>query len=111
MPGLEDTSRAHRKSRGHQSASVRPPSVLRNIPVRPEVFGRNCVAWVKEALESVIRDGGALGTAIKEWESTRDTAMWYVAKKRAEHRFDWGVEHATSKAAIPDTLDGKESIL
>ncbi len=48
----------------------------------------NCVSWVQEALSWVAHDGKALGTCRTDWKYVRDTAMEYVAKKAAEHRFD-----------------------
>ncbi|RYP24162.1 hypothetical protein DL765_000657 [Monosporascus sp. GIB2] len=85
-------------------------SNFRSTQVRPGVPGWNCVAWLKEALKSVVRDGGGPGTAIKEWDSILDTAIWYVATKRAEHRFDGSVKYDTSRAATWDMLEGKELI-
>lgn len=50
--------------------------------------GWNCVSWAEEALAWVAHDGKALGSSHTDWAYVRDTAMWYVAKKAAEHRFD-----------------------
>lgn len=50
--------------------------------------GWNCVSWIQEALSWAVLDGKALGTCHTDWTYVRDTAMWYVAKKVADHRFD-----------------------
>ncbi|KAI0020265.1 hypothetical protein F4780DRAFT_779621 [Xylariomycetidae sp. FL0641] len=83
-------------------------AVLEEVPVRPELRGWNCVAWVKEALEEAKRDGKTLGTSARDWESVRDTAMWYVAQKKAAHRFDGKGQFDQRKAATWDMLDQKE---
>jgi hypothetical protein len=83
-------------------------SLLERTPLRPEVTGWNCVSWVQEALMSAIHDGKALGTSAKDWETVRDTAMWYVEKKKAAHRFDGTVHFDPDKVATWDMLDGVE---
>lgn len=82
--------------------------IFRNIPLRPDVPGWNCVEWVKEAFETALADGGALGTAAPNWTAVRDTAMDYVAKKKAAHRFDGQGKYDQAKAATWDLLEGKE---
>ncbi|KAK1988415.1 hypothetical protein LZ30DRAFT_20775 [Colletotrichum cereale] len=83
-------------------------SIFENRPLRPEVEGWNCVGWVKEGLEAVLRDGNALGTSVVDWKSVRDIAMWYVEKKKAEHRFAGASHYDHSKAPTWDMLCGKE---
>ncbi|KJZ71011.1 hypothetical protein HIM_09590 [Hirsutella minnesotensis 3608] len=83
-------------------------SLFEGVPVRPDVVGWNCVGWIKEALEAALSDGKALGTSASDWESVRDTAMWYVETKKAAHRFD-GKGHYDSKvAATWDMMQGVE---
>ncbi len=48
----------------------------------------NCVFWIEKALRWVADDGKALGSCHTDWTYVKDTAMWYVAKKAADHRFD-----------------------
>ncbi|KAK9445201.1 hypothetical protein VB005_00309 [Metarhizium brunneum] len=86
-------------------------SLLRNIPIRPRVEGWNCVAWVKEAIETALRDKKVLGTSKNlDWDSIRDTAMWYVGQKKAAHRFDGQGEFDREKAATWDMIDGFERV-
>jgi hypothetical protein len=85
-------------------------SILRRIPMRPEVPGWNCVGWVQEAINAILQDGKALGTCAESWTAIRDTAMQYVADKKAAHRFDGRVQHDMKKAATWDMLGGKEAI-
>ena len=86
-------------------------SMLRNIPIRPGVEGWNCVAWVKEAIETALREEKVLGTPkTLHWDSIRDTAMWYVELKKAAHRFDGQGGFDLTKAATWDMLDGLERV-
>ncbi|RMZ67768.1 hypothetical protein GMOD_00010404 [Pyrenophora seminiperda CCB06] len=87
--------------------------VFAATPVRgndAECGGWNCVAWVKEALGCAAGDGKALGRCKIEWDHVRDTAMWYVAKKAAEHRFDGQGEFDTSKVPMWDAMEGRELV-
>ncbi|KAI1766362.1 hypothetical protein GGR53DRAFT_464429 [Hypoxylon sp. FL1150] len=87
-------------------------TLLREVSVRPADPDWNCVIWVKEALERLVGDGRALGTSVDDWDAAREEAMWYVEKKKAEHRFD-GEAHRLydmRKVATWDMLDGKELI-
>lgn len=80
-------------------------SLLRNIPVRPEVVGRNRAAWVKEALELALRDKSVLRNPKNfNWDGIRDTVMWYAKRKRAEHRLD------ETKVPTWDMIDGVERV-
>ncbi|OAQ98099.1 hypothetical protein LLEC1_00804 [Akanthomyces lecanii] len=70
-------------------------AVLRAVPIRAgDQIGWNCVYWIIEALHRLHRhqqagDGIFEKSAnILEWESIRDIALWYVAQKEMEHRFD-----------------------
>ncbi|RYP06845.1 hypothetical protein DL764_002893 [Monosporascus ibericus] len=84
-------------------------AIFDHTPVRPGVPGWNCVGWIREALETALRDGKALGTAVNNWDSARDAAMWYVEKKKAEHRFDGrGGRYDPRRAATWDMLERKE---
>ncbi|KAG8410446.1 hypothetical protein J3459_017124 [Metarhizium acridum] len=84
-------------------------SLLRNTPIRPGVEGWNCVAWVKEAIETALREDRVLGTPKNlGWDSIRDTAMWYVGQKKAAHRFDGQGTFDQNKAATWDMIDGLE---
>lgn len=62
--------------------------------------GWNCVSWAQEALSWVVQDNTALGSCHTNWVYVKNTAMWYVAKKVAEHRFDGQGQFDQGK--IPD---------
>ncbi|XWW97709.1 hypothetical protein V2A60_005696 [Cordyceps javanica] len=62
--------------------------ILDEIPLRPDTDGWNCVGWVREGLEAVLCHEGVLGRAAPDWQSVRDTIMWYVEKKSKEGRFN-----------------------
>jgi hypothetical protein len=86
-------------------------SLLRNTPVRPGIDGWNCVAWVKEALEIALCDKKVMGNPKHlDWDAVRDTAMWYVEQKKAEHRFDGQRNFDQTKVATWDMIDGIERI-
>jgi hypothetical protein len=68
----------------------------------------NCVYWAQEALSYAAHDGKALGTCHTDWAHVRDTVMWYIARKVAEHRFDGQVQFDPNKIATWDALEGKE---
>lgn len=66
---------------------------------------------MKEALEAVLRDRRALGAPKGlNWDGVRDTAMWYVERKKAEHRFDGQGDFDQTKAATWDMIDGFERV-
>ncbi|KAK0367619.1 hypothetical protein CLIM01_15024 [Colletotrichum limetticola] len=83
-------------------------SIFEGTPLRPEVEDWNCVGWAKEGFESALRDGNVLGTSAVSWKSVRDTAMWYIEKKKTEHRFDGTVICDPTKAPTWDMLENKE---
>ncbi|KAF1993982.1 hypothetical protein P154DRAFT_625054 [Amniculicola lignicola CBS 123094] len=70
----------------------------------------NCVSWVQEALSWGAHDGKALGSCQTDWTHVRDTAMWYIAKKAAEHRFDGQGQFDLSKVPTWDAIEGKELV-
>lgn len=84
--------------------------IFDGTPVHPEIPGWNCVAWVKEALVSALNDEKALGTAVSDWDSARDTMMKYIAEKRAAHRFDGQAGFDPNTVPTWDMLAGKELI-
>lgn len=83
-------------------------AILRGVPVRLDQPGWNCVAWVKEALQALYRDGRTLGTAVSSWDEVRDAAMQYVDQKKREHRFDGQGTFDPYRVATLDMLEGKE---
>ena len=85
-------------------------STLHKVPIRQGQMGWNCVGWVKEALEALNADGKALGTSVTEWQAVRDGAMWYIQRKKAEHRFDGKGNFNMKYVATYDLLDGKETV-
>ena len=76
--------------------------ILRSVPLRPDTAGWNCVAWVQEALETLVADGQVLGTHVVDWAKVREAAVGYCDKKIEAHRFD-GKGELDSK--WPPTLD------
>jgi hypothetical protein len=85
-------------------------AVLESTPLRPHEDGWNCVVWVKEAFEAALHDGHALGTAATSWESARGTAMQYVGRKIAAHRFDTSSNYNADDAPTWDMLAGVELV-
>ncbi|KFA75344.1 hypothetical protein S40288_01985 [Stachybotrys chartarum IBT 40288] len=85
--------------------------IIRGIPLRSDVPEWNCVEWVKEALTAAVQDGKVLSKCPEDWESVRDTAMWYVAKKKDEHRFDGRAKYDFSKVATWDLVKGYELVM
>ncbi|PVH69745.1 hypothetical protein DL98DRAFT_564342 [Cadophora sp. DSE1049] len=65
---------------------------------------------IGKALSWAAHDGKALGNCHTDWTYVKDTAMWYVAKKAADHRFDGEGEFDQSKVPIWDALEEKELI-
>ncbi|RWA06985.1 hypothetical protein EKO27_g8122 [Xylaria grammica] len=84
--------------------------ILGRVPVRSEVPGWNCVAWVREAIEEILRDGKVLGAVSTSWEVVRDTAMWYVEQKKRAHRFDGQRQYMAKSQPTWDMLEGKETM-
>lgn len=93
-------------------------AVLQAIPIRAEHQpGWNCVYWMKEALPALYRfqeaGEGIFKTSanVLEWETICDTAVWYVAQKEMEHRFDGLAEEGAfdySKVPTWDMLQSRE---
>ncbi|KAI5990264.1 hypothetical protein EDD15DRAFT_2282359 [Pisolithus albus] len=80
----------------------------RNVPIRAGNPGWNCVAWVKEAYETLMADGGVLGTHAPDWQTVRDAAMWYAGYKARMHRFDGRGQFDDTKVATLDILRNGE---
>ncbi|KAF0327542.1 hypothetical protein GQ607_005086 [Colletotrichum asianum] len=71
----------------------------------------NRVKWVQEAYDMALGAKLALGTSAGDWSLVRDTAMWYVEKKKLEHRFDGRVQYDSSQIPTWDMLENKELAL
>ena len=84
-------------------------SILRNVPIRSDLPGWNCVGWVKEALERLEADGKVLGTSVTEWSIVKNAAMDYCQRKRDEHRFDGKSQYDMETVPTYDLLDRKET--
>ena len=89
-------------------------AALRTVPIRGgKKPAWNCVAWVREALET-LGGAGVLGrSAVLEWSRVRDASMAYAQKKAAEHRFDGKAEPGrfdTAKVPTYDLLQDRETI-
>ena len=83
---------------------------LRAIPIRQNLQGWNCVAWVKEALESLNADATALCTRV-DWETMRTETMEYCQKKTDQNRFDGQGSFDLAKAPTYDSIKRKEIII
>lgn len=70
--------------------------------------GWTCVSWVQEALQKSIEDGSCLGRSLSEWDQIRSKALWYVTKKKAEHRFDGLADFDQCTIATYDALNAQE---
>lgn len=63
-------------------------NIFRHVPLRTEDPDWNCVLWMEDAFNSIIQDGHAVATTIRDWSAISDRAMRYVAEKKNAHRFD-----------------------
>ncbi|KAG5934334.1 hypothetical protein E4U60_003935 [Claviceps pazoutovae] len=70
-------------------------AVLRTVPLRAEKKpGWNGVHWIHEALLALMRWNNVDDDIFErsgyelDWDTIKDQALSYVARKRAEHRFD-----------------------
>ncbi|KFH41887.1 hypothetical protein ACRE_074050 [Hapsidospora chrysogenum ATCC 11550] len=84
-------------------------SIMRSIPVRAEVPGWTCRAWVEEAYRKLQGDGKAIGSC-PHWETLSETG---AVKKTEEHRYDGKAPEGqfdTSKVATWSMADGQELI-
>lgn len=98
----------------------RVASVLREVPVRDNQSGWNCVWWLREALEMLRADGKALSggrsssaAAAAAWEEAGEAAMGFVRRKEREHRFDGKAAPGwfdMSRVATFDLLRGEEVV-
>ncbi|KAG9522553.1 hypothetical protein KCV07_g2931, partial [Aureobasidium melanogenum] len=84
--------------------------LLRQIPIRQEQQGWNCVLWIKEALSELQTSTNTVGTNVLEWEAVRNAAMSYCQQKRDEHRFDGTMKVDDSRVPTFDLIQGKETI-
>lgn len=91
---------------GHHAAEI-----MRNSPVRQGQSGWNCVAWVKETLETLNASDKALGTRNLEWSKVRDQAMSYCQWKKDQHRFDGQGDFDMRKAPTYDLLEQREVMI
>lgn len=84
--------------------------LLRQIPIRPEQEGWNCVLWVKDALTYLERSKSILGRSVIEWETVRRAAMSYCQQKIDQHRFDGKGKFDISRVPTFDLIQQKETI-
>lgn len=85
--------------------------VLASVPVRPEVPGWTCKAWVKEALETLkpLQEAGdVLGKAVLDWETVHDAAITYTKRKTEEGRFSRQGAWDLTTVATWDQLTNRE---
>lgn len=79
--------------------------LLHSAPVVQNDPEWNCVSWVRVALETLQKDGKAVGTAVLGWQEVRDCAMDYAQRKKDAHRFDGTVECDQKWPATYDVLE------
>ncbi|KAM4065001.1 hypothetical protein HRG_004653 [Hirsutella rhossiliensis] len=79
--------------------------ILRNVPLRTDDPDWNCVLWMEDAFQRVLDDGQALASSVRDWESVRCKAMWYVSHKKAAHRFDGKDSNIVLDPMKPATWD------
>ena len=84
--------------------------LLRSVPIRQDLVGWNCVFWVREAFETLVAGGKALGTHVVEWEFVRDEVMAYCEKKKDGHRFDGRGNFDMSVVPTFDLVERREVI-
>lgn len=87
--------------------------ILASVPVRPEVPGWTCKAWVREALETLTplqEAGDVLGRGVLDWETVHDAAIGYTKRKTSEGR--WAREGAWDPKTVAtwDILKNRETI-
>lgn len=85
--------------------------LLRQIPIRQEQQGWNCVLWIKEALSQLEISKNIMGTSVIRWEAVRNAALSYCQQKKDEHRFDGTVKVGESRVPTFDLIQGKETIM
>lgn len=90
-------------------------AVLRDVPVRDNQSGWNCVWWLREALDMLRADGKALSgkSPASEWEQAGEAALGFVRRKEREHRFDGRAAPGwfdMSRVATYDLLSGEEVV-
>ncbi|KAL4796009.1 hypothetical protein BDV19DRAFT_156035 [Aspergillus venezuelensis] len=85
--------------------------ILRNIPIRQNQPGWNCVFWLKEALDTIKADGRGLGISVIEWDKVRNQAMGYCQHKTDQHRFDGRGNFDMAKVPTYDLMQRKEVII
>lgn len=96
---------------GKVADGIRLVEILRRTPIRQGQPGWNCVFWVKEALETIKRDGKAVGTSVIEWDKVRNQAMGYCQHKKDQHRFDGRGNFDMRKVPTFDLMSLKEVII
>lgn len=94
---------------GKVKDTKRLSSILRDIPMRPEVQDWDSVSWVKEGLSEIEKDGKCLGTSVTNWRFVRDAAL-QVAQNDAAWRIEYGEPEGEEGDRIPtfDMLLKKE---
>lgn len=86
--------------------------LLRFVPIRGGSPGWTCLAWVREALET-LDWSRVLNRPLGDWDVLRKTAYDYCVGKMAQHRFDGKHgDTAFDLDQVPtlDLMEGKETI-
>ena len=85
--------------------------ILRTTPIRQNQVGWNCVAWIREALETLKADNVALGRSVVGWERVRNESMSYCQREKDQHRFDGQRNFDMTKVSTYDLFEHKEIII
>lgn len=56
--------------------------LLRQIPIRQEQQGWNCVLWIKEALSELQTSANIMGTNVLEWKAVRSAACPIASRRK-----------------------------
>lgn len=94
---------------GKVEDAARLDLILRQVPVREDDVGWNCVTWVRDALTALEKDGKALGTSQTNWNKVRQVAMTYCEQKKKRGRFQPG-DYDPRKVPTYDLMDQKETV-
>ncbi|KAI3399149.1 hypothetical protein diail_7728 [Diaporthe ilicicola] len=106
---------------GKVASAERVAAVLRQVPVRDNQSGWNCVWWLREALGMLRAGGGGKALArsssssssVPSWEEAGEAAMGFVRRKEREHRFDGRAAPGwfdMNRVATFDLLRGEEVV-
>lgn len=83
-------------------------AIFRGVPVVQNERAWRCHTWIEDALRGIADDGGAVGTAVLDWQTIEATGREYVAGKISEGRYRSGADVATKPTW--DMLENRELV-